>query len=114
VKDIARTAGSLVLRNGGVVRGLTNWGVFHLPKPRSGPRGGTKHNVGHYFIMRFDSGVETQQLIRRTLGLEPRLLRFNVVKLGTTLKELSEIGAKAEEWDGFAGSEGRAAGESFY
>jgi hypothetical protein len=46
--------------------------------------------------------------VRKTLGLEPRLLRFSVVKLGRTLKEMAERGAKAEEWEGVEGAEGRA------
>ena len=35
--------------------------------------------------MRFDSSAETQQEIRRTLGLDPRMVRFSVVKLGDKL-----------------------------
>merc|ERR1712025_277984 len=35
VKEIATSVGSLILRNGGVVRGISNWGVFSLPRPIS-------------------------------------------------------------------------------
>jgi small subunit ribosomal protein S6 len=73
-----------------------------------------KYNVGHYFVMRFDSNAAAQQLVRRTLGLEPRLLRFNVVKLGKNLKDISEVGGKAEEWSGFVGSEGRIGGQGSF
>lgn len=32
--------------------------------------------------MRFDSSAAAQENIRRTLGLDPRMVRFGVVKLG--------------------------------
>lgn len=80
---IARTAGQQVLRSNGVVRGYTNWGPFLLPRPTTKHQ--TQHHQGHYFLMRFDSSAETQQEIRRTLGLDPRMIRFSVVKLGDKL-----------------------------
>jgi len=98
VKEVARTAGSLVIQNGGVVRGLTNWGVFHMPKPTKGPKGSAKHHIGHYFIMRFDASPQTQHSVRRTLGLEPRLLRFSCVRLGRSLGDIAEFGGKPDEW----------------
>ena len=80
---IARTAGQQVLRSNGVVRGYTNWGAFLLPRPTTKHQ--TQHHQGHYFIMRFDSSAETQQEIRRTLGLDPRMIRHSVVKIGERL-----------------------------
>ncbi|KFY30247.1 hypothetical protein V493_02056 [Pseudogymnoascus sp. VKM F-4281 (FW-2241)] len=65
VKDIARTAGSLILQNGGTIRGITNWGVTALPKRT------TKHQAvyhdGHHFVMRYDanSAVQDQCEARR-------------------------------------------------
>lgn len=35
--------------------------------------------------MQFDSSIETQQAIRRNLGLDPRMIRFSVVKIGDKL-----------------------------
>ncbi|KAK2745254.1 hypothetical protein FQN57_003949 [Myotisia sp. PD_48] len=94
VKDIARTAGLQVLRSGGVVRGYTNWGTFTLPRPI------TKHQVkakaGHHFIMRFDSSAAVQQEIGRTLSLDPRMIRFSVVKMGSTLREIKNVSGKVD------------------
>ncbi|KAL3480396.1 ribosomal protein S6 [Aspergillus californicus] len=94
VRDIARNAGIQVLRSGGVVRGYTNWGVFRLPKPT------TKHQArytsGHHFIMRFDSSGPVQTAVRRTLGLDPRMIRFSVVKLGDKLEEIKGVGGSVE------------------
>ncbi|KAL6399211.1 phytoene synthetase/ ribosomal protein S6 [Ilyonectria robusta] len=80
VKEIAQTVGSLVLKNGGVVRGLANWGVFSLPKPISVHQ--MKHTHGHYFVMRYDSSTKVHTDIRNTLRLEPRMIRSAHVKLG--------------------------------
>ncbi|KZF26753.1 hypothetical protein L228DRAFT_258136 [Xylona heveae TC161] len=94
VRDIARTAGSLVLNNGGVVRGFTNWGPFLLPKPLHVHQ--ATHSRGHYFIMRFDSSANTQHMVRRTLKLDPRMIRFGMVKMGSKLEEIADVPGKAE------------------
>ncbi|CAG7992577.1 unnamed protein product [Penicillium salamii] len=90
VREIARNAGTQVIRSGGVVRGYTNWGAFRLPKVT------TKHQArytdGHHFIMRFDSSGAVQSSIRRTLGLDPRMINFSVVKLGDKLEDIKDIG----------------------
>ncbi|PYH46349.1 mitochondrial 37S ribosomal protein bS6m [Aspergillus saccharolyticus JOP 1030-1] len=94
VREIARTAGIQVLRSGGVVRGYTNWGPFRLPKPT------TKHQAryteGHHFIMRFDSSGPVQEAVQRTLKLDPRMIRFSVVKLGDKLEEMRHVEGKVE------------------
>ncbi|EFZ02859.2 phytoene synthetase/ ribosomal protein S6 [Metarhizium robertsii ARSEF 23] len=91
VKEIAQTVGSLVLRNGGVVRGLDNWGIFSLPKPISVHQ--MKHTHGHYFVMRYDSSTKVHQDVRTTLRLEPRMIRSAHVKLGDgKLSTLSGFG----------------------
>ncbi|CAP81136.1 hypothetical protein E8E15_001919 [Penicillium rubens] len=94
VREIARNAGTQVIRSGGVVRGYTNWGAFRLPRVT------TKHQAryteGHHFIMRFDSSGSVQSSIRRTLGLDPRMINFSVVKLGDKLEEIKDIEGKVK------------------
>ncbi|KAH7244077.1 Squalene/phytoene synthase-domain-containing protein [Fusarium redolens] len=91
VKEIAQTVGSLVLKNGGVVRGLANWGVFSLPKPISVHQ--MKHTHGHYFVMRYDAASKVHQDVRNTLRLEPRMIRAAHVKLGDgKLESLARFG----------------------
>lgn len=34
--------------------------------------------------------------VRRTLGLDPRMIRFSVVKLGDKLEEIKEVEGKVE------------------
>ncbi|KAL4917529.1 ribosomal protein S6 [Aspergillus aurantiobrunneus] len=94
VRDIARNTGTLVLRSGGVIRGFTNWGVFRLP--RTTTKHQARYNDGHHFIMRFDAASPVQQGIRRTLALDPRMIRFSVVKLGDKLGEVKDINGKVE------------------
>lgn len=91
---IARTAGLQVIRAGGVVRGFTNWGPFRLPRPITKHQ--AKYSTGHHFIMRFDSAAPVQQEIRRSLGLDPRMVRFAVVKLGSTLNEIKDVSGSIE------------------
>ncbi|KAK4553894.1 hypothetical protein LTR86_009069 [Recurvomyces mirabilis] len=84
----------VILTAGGVVRGITNWGTFLLPKPAR--KQGATYNQGHYFILRFDSSAKTQHAVRRTLGLDPRMIRFKVQKMGGKLEEIADVGGKAE------------------
>ena len=101
---IARMAGLQVLRAGGVVRGFTNWGPFRLPRPVTKHQ--AKHSIGHHFIMRFDSSSPVQAEIRRSLGLDPRMIRFAVVKLGSTLEDIKDVPGKVE-WNDFRPTEER-------
>ncbi|RKF59512.1 37S ribosomal protein MRP17, mitochondrial [Erysiphe neolycopersici] len=92
IYSLARTAGSIILRNGGIIRSLSNWGRFSLP--RKVHKNQAIHTEGQYFIMRFDSSSKTQQEVRNTLGLDPRMIRFSSVKLGDgTLVKSSRIGS---------------------
>ncbi len=77
---IVLTAGQLILRNGGVIRDIKNWGVFLLPKPVS--RHQIRHTKGHYFVMRYDAGIQAHKTVRDTLAVDPRIIRTAGVKLG--------------------------------
>lgn len=71
------------------MRGVTNWGVFQLPKPFRKHQ--VTHYTGHHFILRFDSSPRIQHALRRTMGLDPRLIRYSVVKLGEKLEDISDV-----------------------
>ena len=86
----------MVLRRGGVIRSMSNWGVFSLPQAIS--RYQLRHHNGHYFAMRFDASVSTQEAVRSTLQLDPRVIRSSSVKLGDgKLETLSRMGKI--DWD---------------
>lgn len=88
---IVLAAGQLVLRNGGVVRSVDNWGVFALP--RAVTKHQMMHHNGHYFAMRFDASTEAQGIVRKTINLDPRVIRSTSVKLGDgKLDSLSRFG----------------------
>ncbi|CAH0036551.1 unnamed protein product [Clonostachys solani] len=92
VREIAQTVGSLVVKNGGVIRGLANWGVFALPRPVSIHQ--MRHTHGHYFVMRYDASTKVHQDVRSTLRLEPRMIRSAHVKLGDgKLETLARFGS---------------------
>lgn len=76
------------------MRGITNWGEFLLPKPLTIHQ--QRYRTGHYFIMRFDSSARAQHAVRRTLSLDPRLVRYSVVKMGIGLDQVRDVGGKAE------------------
>jgi small subunit ribosomal protein S6 len=49
--------------------------------------------------MRYDSSSKVQEDVRKTLGLDPRLIKFSTVKLGDgTLQSLSKISGSIP-WD---------------
>ncbi|KAI2470532.1 ribosomal protein S6 [Annulohypoxylon bovei var. microspora] len=92
VKEIVLTAGQLILQQKGVIRGISNWGVFLLSRPASVHQ--MRHHSGHYFAMRFDSSVRTQDAVRNMLSLDPRMIRHSSVKLGDgKLETMSRFGA---------------------
>lgn len=101
IKEIAKTTGNIILAANGVVRGITNWGTFLLPKPQR--KQGAIYTHGHYFLLRFDSSARTQHIIRRTLGLDPRMIRYSVVKMGSKLEEIGDVGGQAT-WGGKGGN----------
>ncbi|KAF8465315.1 37S ribosomal protein Mrp17, partial [Kalaharituber pfeilii] len=92
VREIAKTAGMIVLNSGGVVRGYTNWGILLLPARARKHQAYYSH--GHYFVMRFDASGQTQQVVRNTLGLDPRMIKFSVVKLGERLDQIAGVKGK--------------------
>ncbi|KAL2272049.1 hypothetical protein VTJ83DRAFT_1420 [Remersonia thermophila] len=91
VKEIVLTAGQLILRQGGVIRDVANWGVFHLP--RSISRNQTRYTKGHYFVLRYDAGAKAHQDLTAALRVDPRVIRATGVKLGDgKLETLSKFG----------------------
>ncbi|CAK7266443.1 hypothetical protein SEPCBS57363_002090 [Sporothrix epigloea] len=94
VKEIVLSSGQLVLRNGGIIRSIANWGVFSLPRPLS--RHQALHTRGHYFVLRFDGSIQTHDAVRNTLKLDPRMIRTAFVRLGgphnTKLEQTARFG----------------------
>jgi small subunit ribosomal protein S6 len=41
--------------------------------------------------MRFDASGPVQAAVRRTLSLDPRMIRFSVVKIGDKLEEINHV-----------------------
>ncbi len=96
IPSIAKSAGTLILSSGGIIRGFTNWGPFLLPRKARVHQ--QTHEKGHYFIMRFDSSGYAQTELRRILALDPRMIRFGVVKLGKTFEEMAKVDGGGIPW----------------
>ena len=45
--------------------------------------------------MRFDCSPDTQKSVRQMLGLDPRMIKFGVVKMGSTLEAIKDVEGKA-------------------
>ena len=77
------------------MRGITNWGTFLLTKPIR--RNQAKHIDGQHFVMRFDCSPSTQEAVRKMLALDPRMVKFGVVKLGDgTLQSIKDVPSKVK------------------
>lgn len=81
-----------------MIRGLRNWGVFSLPKRLRKHQ--AWHQQGHYFIMQFDSSATIQTAVTKSLGLDPRMIRFSLVKLGSRLKDMKDFSGEIRWKDG--------------
>lgn len=49
--------------------------------------------------MRFDASGPVQSAVRRTLSLDPRMIRFSVIKLGDKLEEINDVPGHVD-WNG--------------
>lgn len=56
--------------------------------------------------MRFDSSAKTQHAVKRTLGLDPRMIRYSMVKMGEKLEEVKDVGGVARWGSASAGGGG--------
>lgn len=49
--------------------------------------------------MRFDASGPVQSAVRRTLSLDPRMIRFSVIKIGDKLEEINDVPGRVD-WNG--------------
>ena len=55
-----------------------------------------QHYSGHHFLIRFDASPGVQRLVRKTIAVDPRMIRCGVVKMGDTLKEVAGVEGKVQ------------------
>ena len=107
---LAHKAGVLLLRNGGVIRSLTNWGPFLLTKPVLKHQ--ARQDSGHHFAMRFDASPAVQAMVRKAIAVDPRMIRCGVVRMvggekmvgKNGVRGMSAIGAEGPTWRSGVGS----------
>ncbi len=44
--------------------------------------------------MRFDASAKTQHRVKKTMSLDPRMIRYSIVKMGTKFEDI--VGVKGE------------------
>ena len=69
------------MNRNGVIRDMVNLGVLQLPQRTRAHS--AWHVAGHYFTMRFYSSPYVLKDIDRHLRVDPRMVRHNVIKLGS-------------------------------
>ncbi|ODQ55160.1 hypothetical protein SAICODRAFT_17559 [Saitoella complicata NRRL Y-17804] len=92
IREMMRTAGTTILKHGGVIRKIRNSGDVPLVKRYHNQ--GEDYYFGKQVIMQFDSNPMAQREAIKTLRMDPRVIRVGLVKLGDRLDEIVEDPAK--------------------
>ena len=69
----------MVLGGNGVIRSIRNWGRFLLTHPLN--RNLQHHTEAQHFVMRFDCSPRTMLDLKRKLAMDPRMVRYAIVKM---------------------------------
>ncbi|KAM0792054.1 hypothetical protein ACM66B_004761 [Microbotryomycetes sp. NB124-2] len=89
IRSLTTTASSLIVKNGGVLRTFDYWGKRQLPQPFYRGQDEPKALNGHYWTMRFDANPPTVAALNDRLRLDPRVMRYTVLKIGSTLDKVT-------------------------
>ncbi|KAK4048770.1 hypothetical protein OIV83_004536 [Microbotryomycetes sp. JL201] len=89
IRSLTTTASSLIVKNGGVLRTFDFWGKRPLPQPFYRGQDEQKAVNGVYWTMRFDANPPTVAALNDRLRLDPRVMRWTVLKLGSTLDQVT-------------------------
>ncbi|EMR09852.1 ribosomal protein S6 [Pneumocystis murina B123] len=88
LRELAKTSGSTIINKGGIIRGFEDWGNLILPKKKKKHQ--QIHHEGRHWTMLFDSNPQAQLEINKILRLDPRVINYSIIKLGSKLHEISE------------------------
>ncbi|BFZ64356.1 hypothetical protein YB2330_005499 [Saitoella coloradoensis] len=92
IREMMRTAGTTILKHGGVIRKIRNNGEVPLVKRYHNQ--GEDYYFGKQTIMQFDSNPMAQREAMKTLQMDPRVIRVGLLKLGDRLHDIVEDPAK--------------------
>ena len=70
----------MILSQRGVIRSVANWGQSLLSAPVR--RNMQRHEFGHHTVMRFDCAPGTQAAVKKMLMVDPRVIKWTLVRLG--------------------------------
>ncbi|KAJ8295249.1 30S ribosomal protein S6 [Rhodotorula toruloides] len=98
IHSLMRTTTQLITQNGGVVRNLDFWGTRNLPqrmkvgRRRGGGGEGEGEFVGDYWTLRFDASPPLVTALNARLRLNPSVLRWTALRLGSKLEQVAGMG----------------------
>ncbi|WFD27431.1 hypothetical protein MNAN1_002427 [Malassezia nana] len=91
LRDLVHSTSRLVLDHGGVVRNVQYWGKRTLPQRAR--RHQAYHTSGDYWLMQFDTNAPTLKVLNDRLRQDPRVIKWNTLKLGEKLNEIVPPGS---------------------
>ncbi|KAJ1986004.1 hypothetical protein H4R33_003622 [Dimargaris cristalligena] len=84
IRDLFKNSALSIIDRGGVVRGISHFGISVLPHRIK--RHQEYHERGRYWLMHFDCNPVVLNDLTKSLNLDPRVLRHNIVKMDSSLK----------------------------
>ncbi|KZT62065.1 hypothetical protein CALCODRAFT_490641 [Calocera cornea HHB12733] len=95
IQGLVRSSAKQILDRGGVVREIKSNGTKVLPQRMRSHQ--TNHDIGDYWIMRFDASPKSMVLLTDALRQDPRVIRWTTIKLGEKLRDI--VGSRSETTD---------------
>lgn len=86
LRDLVHSTSRLVFDYGGVVRNVQYWGKRTLPQRAR--RHQQYHTAGDYWLMQFDTNAPTLKVLNDRLRQDPRVIKWNTLKLGEKLGDI--------------------------
>ncbi|WFD36029.1 Subunit of heteropentameric Replication factor C (RF-C) [Malassezia cuniculi] len=86
LRDLVSSTSRLIFDHGGVVRNVQYWGKRTLPQRAR--RHQQYHTAGDYWLMQFDTNAPTLKVLNDRLRQDPRVIKWNTLKLGEKLGEI--------------------------
>ncbi|WFD31343.1 hypothetical protein MSPP1_002377 [Malassezia sp. CBS 17886] len=86
LRDLVKSTSRLVLDHGGAVRNVQYWGKRTLPQRAR--RHQQYHSAGDYWLMQFDTNAPTLKVLNDRLRQDPRVVKWNTLRLGERLKDI--------------------------
>ncbi|KAH8828088.1 ribosomal protein S6 [Flagelloscypha sp. PMI_526] len=103
IRELVRQTCHHLFDNGSTVRSLDYWGLKPLPtRMQRHDMNGTHHSKGDYWTVHFDTGPRVVKSLNQLMMLDPRVLRWHIVKLATKPEDLARWGNVVKHGSGYS------------